>query len=189
MLSPDSIRVKVFAARQKKKSKFWQMFGGHEHFVEQFQKSWLHVPENVVHRTVRKNSLHQKNGEIWRLFYLATKTLTRLEPNDILKLPLRDSFRKNVDYVFLFGTIVFVLWFVTIEPSWIVHLPIFHLFALAMVSSSAVVLEAVKSGWMTYDALATSRPWPSVRTAAGEIITADTTKILRVDVTMAMRRM
>ena len=26
------------------------MFGGHEHFVEQFQKSWLHVPENVVHR-------------------------------------------------------------------------------------------------------------------------------------------
>ena len=58
-----------------------------------------------------------------------------------------------------------------------------------MVSSSAVVGELVQSGWMTYDALVASRPWASVRTVDGEIITADTTKILPVDVTMAMGRM
>ena len=82
------------------------MFGGCEHFVEQLLKSSLTVPETmqIAQKLSQKFSYPPK---IWRnFFYLATKSLTHVEPRDNFKLPLREVFRIKFGlYVYLLSTL------------------------------------------------------------------------------------
>ena len=84
---------KILSQDKKIFAKFRQIFRGREDISEELLESTFTVAENVVYAMIivwTNFRFHQKFGEIWRnFFYLAIKSLTRMEPLGNMKLPLR----------------------------------------------------------------------------------------------------